>query len=125
MILVSQLRPLPGRPALSLADRRAADGDRRHRRQPPARDLSPTTIFTGISFHHLPVTRETKLEQESELWTLIRESRRELVVLARYMQVLSDELAAKLAGPLHQHPPLVPAGLQGRQALPPGASSAA
>ena len=52
----------------------------------------------SIPFHHLPVTRDTKLEQEAKVWELIRESRADLVVLARYMQVLSDGLAAKLAG---------------------------
>jgi formyltetrahydrofolate deformylase len=54
--------------------------------------------FDGIPFHHLPVTRETKLEQEAAVWSLVRDSGAELVVLARYMQVLSDGLAAKLAG---------------------------
>jgi formyltetrahydrofolate deformylase len=49
-------------------------------------------------FHHLPVSRETKFEQEQALWSLIQETGAELVVLARYMQVLSDGLAAKLAG---------------------------
>ena len=51
-----------------------------------------------MPFHHLPVTRETKLEQEAALWALIQETGTELVVLARYMQVLSDGLAAKLEG---------------------------
>ncbi|HZH53951.1 MAG TPA: formyltetrahydrofolate deformylase [Microvirga sp.] len=51
-----------------------------------------------IPFHYLPVTRDTKLEQEAKVWELIRESRADLVVLARYMQVLSDGLAAKLVG---------------------------
>jgi formyltetrahydrofolate deformylase len=49
-------------------------------------------------FHYLPVTRDSKLEQETEIWRLARESDVDLVVLARYMQVLSDGLAAKLAG---------------------------
>lgn len=48
-------------------------------------------------FHYLPVTRETKLEQEAALWRLIQETESEIVVLARYMQVLSDGLTAKLA----------------------------
>jgi formyltetrahydrofolate deformylase len=51
-----------------------------------------------IPFHYLPVTPGTKLEQETELWRLIRESQTELVVLARYMQVLSDGIVAKLSG---------------------------
>jgi formyltetrahydrofolate deformylase len=52
----------------------------------------------GLPFHHLPVTRETKMEQEAEILALIRATGSELVVLARYMQVLSDGLCAKLAG---------------------------
>lgn len=54
--------------------------------------------FAGVPFHHLPVTRETKMEQEAEIWRLVRETQTDVVVLARYMQVLSDGLAAKLAG---------------------------
>jgi len=54
--------------------------------------------FTGVPFHHLPVTRATKMEQEAEIWRLFQETRSELMVLARYMQVLSDGLAAKLPG---------------------------
>lgn len=52
----------------------------------------------GIPFHYLPVSRSTKLEQEAAIWALIQETNTELVVLARYMQVLSDGLAAKLEG---------------------------
>lgn len=51
-----------------------------------------------VPFHHLPVTRQTKMEQEAQIWALVQETRAELVVLARYMQVLSDGLAAKLHG---------------------------
>ena len=51
-----------------------------------------------LAFHHLPVEKETKLEQESSIWALVQETGSDLVVLARYMQVLSDGLAAKLAG---------------------------
>ncbi len=54
--------------------------------------------FDDIPFHYLPVTRTTKLEQETQLWHLVQETRTELVVLARYMQILSDGLAAKLTG---------------------------
>ncbi len=54
--------------------------------------------LSGVPFHHLPVTRDTKMEQEAALWKLIQETDTELVVLARYMQVLSDGLAAKLEG---------------------------
>jgi formyltetrahydrofolate deformylase len=54
--------------------------------------------FEGAPFHYLPVTKQTKFEQEQQLWDLIRETRTDVVVLARYMQILSDGLSAKLAG---------------------------
>jgi len=52
----------------------------------------------GVPYHHLPVTPETKPQQEAALRALIAETGAELVVLARYMQVLSDALSADLAG---------------------------
>jgi len=54
--------------------------------------------INGIPFHHLPVTKETKTAQEAALLRLIEATRTDLVVLARYMQVLSAELATRLAG---------------------------
>ncbi|MGP0061468.1 MAG: formyltetrahydrofolate deformylase [Beijerinckiaceae bacterium] len=51
-----------------------------------------------LSFHYLPVSKETKLEQETLIWNLVQKTRSDLIVLARYMQVLSDGLTAKLAG---------------------------
>ena len=54
--------------------------------------------LSGIDFHYLPVTKETKMEQEAQLWNLIREASADVVVLARYMQILSDGLTAKLSG---------------------------
>jgi formyltetrahydrofolate deformylase len=62
------------------------------------REIFSQTELGDIPFHYLPVTPGTKLEQETELWRLVRESGAELVVLARYMQVLSDGIVAKLAG---------------------------
>jgi formyltetrahydrofolate deformylase len=54
--------------------------------------------FGDIPFHYLPVTRATKGEQEAAIWKLIEDTQTDLVVLARYMQVLSDDLAGKLSG---------------------------
>ncbi len=54
--------------------------------------------FGGVPFHFLPVRNETRAKQEAQLWRLFQETRTDLVVLARYMQILSDGLAAKLAG---------------------------
>jgi formyltetrahydrofolate deformylase len=58
----------------------------------------PHTDLKGIAFRHLPVTPQTKPQQEAQLLSLIQETRTDLVVLARYMQVLSNELSEKLAG---------------------------
>ena len=54
--------------------------------------------LAGIPFFHLPITKDTKMEQEGQIWALVKETKSELVVLARYMQVLSDALAQKLNG---------------------------
>jgi formyltetrahydrofolate deformylase len=54
--------------------------------------------FGDVPFHYLPVTRETRREQENAIWNLVGETGTDLVVLARYMQILSDELSAKLSG---------------------------
>jgi formyltetrahydrofolate deformylase len=54
--------------------------------------------FADVPFHHLPIVRETKMEQEAQIWDLLKTTRTELAVLARYMQVLSDGLVAKLSG---------------------------
>ncbi len=62
------------------------------------RDSIASTDIGDLPFHHLPITRETKMEQEAQIWQLVQETRTDLVVLARYMQVLSDGLSAKLLG---------------------------
>lgn len=54
--------------------------------------------FYGIPFQYLPVDKSTKMEQEAAVWQVVKESNADLVVLARYMQVLSDGLSAKLSG---------------------------
>ena len=54
--------------------------------------------FGEIPFHHLPVSAATKQEQEKQLLRLIETTQTELVVLARYMQILSDDLVRQLQG---------------------------
>ncbi|WP_171041274.1 formyltetrahydrofolate deformylase [Sinomonas susongensis] len=61
-------------------------------------ELAPMAQFYGIPFVHLPVTSETKAEAEDKLLALVEEHRIELVVLARYMQILSDDLCRALEG---------------------------
>jgi formyltetrahydrofolate deformylase len=62
------------------------------------RDFESLAQTYGIPFHHIPVTRETKPEAEARLLELMRELNVDLVVLARYMQVLSDDLCKELEG---------------------------
>ena len=52
----------------------------------------------GIGFHHIPISKDTKPRAEAALLELIDQTGAELVVLARYMQVLSDHLASELTG---------------------------
>ena len=52
----------------------------------------------GIPFFHLPITPENKLEQEARLMEMVEEQHVDLIILARYMQVLSDQLCRKLDG---------------------------
>ncbi|AGH48994.1 formyltetrahydrofolate deformylase [Sphingomonas sp. MM-1] len=62
------------------------------------RETFRTSDLEGIPFHHLPVTAATKAEQEARIKAVVTETRADLVVLARYMQILSDDLAAWLSG---------------------------
>ena len=52
----------------------------------------------GIPFHHLPITPANKDEQEARLIAMVEEQQVDLIILARYMQVLSDEVCRKLDG---------------------------
>ena len=61
-------------------------------------DLRPMADFYGVPFHHVPVTKDTKPEAEARLLDLVDELDVELVVLARYMQILSDDLCRQLDG---------------------------
>ncbi|KAI1094817.1 Formyltetrahydrofolate deformylase [Rostrohypoxylon terebratum] len=61
-------------------------------------DFKPLAESYGIEFHHLPVTKDTKLEQERQILDLIRQNNIDLVVLARYMQVLSPGLCEAMSG---------------------------
>ena len=56
------------------------------------------SLIGDIPFHHLPVTKDTKPQQEARIKALVTQTGAELVVLARYMQILSDDLAGFLSG---------------------------
>jgi formyltetrahydrofolate deformylase len=62
------------------------------------REALNVTLIGDIPFYHLPITKETKSQQEAQIKALVEETGAELVVLARYMQILSDDLSAFLSG---------------------------
>ncbi|TIP54993.1 MAG: formyltetrahydrofolate deformylase, partial [Mesorhizobium sp.] len=61
-------------------------------------DNQKTAELEGIPFHYWPVTKANKADQEEKLLVLVRDTEADLVVLARYMQVLSDKLSTRLFG---------------------------
>ena len=63
----------------------------------PAEALN-LTLIGNIPYHHLPVTPQTKPQQEAAIRKLVEDNDIDLVVLARYMQILSDEMSAFLSG---------------------------
>jgi formyltetrahydrofolate deformylase len=62
------------------------------------KDLEPMVVAQGIPFFYIPVTADTKPAAEDKLLSLVKEHNVDLVVLARYMQVLSDNLCQELSG---------------------------
>ena len=62
------------------------------------RDASKPSLVGDIPWHHFPISADTKATQEAAIKALISETGAELVVLARYMQILSDDFAAFLSG---------------------------
>lgn len=62
------------------------------------RSVYASIDFADIPFHYLPVTPETKSTQEAKLLSIVEDANVDMVILARYMQILSDDLSAKLSG---------------------------
>jgi formyltetrahydrofolate deformylase len=63
-----------------------------------AREHLNISILADLPFYHLPITRDTKLQQEAQIKSIVEETQADLIVLARYMQILSDDLAGYLSG---------------------------
>ncbi|MBD8554456.1 formyltetrahydrofolate deformylase [Rhizobium sp. CFBP 8762] len=61
-------------------------------------DYQKVVVNHDIPFHHIPVTKANKAEAEARLMQVVEESNAELIVLARYMQVLSDAVCKKMSG---------------------------
>jgi len=60
--------------------------------------LKPLCDWYNIPFHFLPVSKETKAEQEQKILDVIDKTEADFLVLARYMQILSNDMCAKLDG---------------------------
>ncbi|GAA0271478.1 formyltetrahydrofolate deformylase [Alteraurantiacibacter aestuarii] len=61
-------------------------------------EVLTTSLMGDIPYHHLPITKDTKPQQEAQIRKIITDTGADLVVLARYMQILSDEMTAFLNG---------------------------
>ena len=61
-------------------------------------DLRDVVLRNGVEFEHVPVTRDTKPAAEARLLELFNRHNADFVVLARYMQILSDNLCSELKG---------------------------
>ena len=61
-------------------------------------DMRSLTEWHGLPFHHFPITAETKPQQEAQILELMEKEQVDLLVLARYMQVLSQDMCKALDG---------------------------
>ena len=62
------------------------------------KDCQSLADWHGVPFHHLPITADTKAQQEAQILALMKNTNADLLVLARYMQILSDDLCQQLSG---------------------------
>lgn len=84
--------------------------------------MRPTAELYGLPYFEIPVTAATKAEAESKQMQIVRDFRADVVVLARYMQVLSSRLLDGLGVPvINIHHSFLPA-FRPREAVSPGAS---
>ena len=60
--------------------------------------MKPLCDWYELPFHYLPVTTDTKAEQEQQILDLMEQHNVDLLILARYMQILSDNMCSKVAG---------------------------
>jgi formyltetrahydrofolate deformylase len=78
-------------------------------------DLGPIARQFGIRFEHVPVTNETKIQQETAVVDLLRKLEIDLIVLARYMQILSEDFVAQFpAQIINIHHSFLPAFIGGK-----------
>jgi len=72
-------------------------------------DLKPIADQYGIDFHHVPIAADTKAAQEAHELELLAQYKIDLVVLAKYMQVLSDQFITQFPKTLNIHHSFLPA----------------
>lgn len=72
-------------------------------------DLRPIAEQFGIDYHHLPITKATKAEQEQQQLALLQEYQIDLVVLAKYMQILSNDFVTAFPTIINIHHSFLPA----------------
>jgi formyltetrahydrofolate deformylase len=72
-------------------------------------NLQPIADQFGIDYHHIPITAETKATQESKQLDLLRQYKIDLVVLAKYMQILSPEFVSQFPNVINIHHSFLPA----------------
>jgi formyltetrahydrofolate deformylase len=61
-------------------------------------DYQKVVVNHDIPFHHIPVTKENKQQAEARIMDLVKSTGTELIVLARYMQILSDQMCTEMSG---------------------------
>jgi formyltetrahydrofolate deformylase len=61
-------------------------------------DYQKVVVNHDIPFHHIPVTKANKVQAEAQIMELVEQTGAELIVLARYMQILSDQMCSRMSG---------------------------
>ncbi|GAB3091863.1 formyltetrahydrofolate deformylase [Aestuariicella hydrocarbonica] len=61
-------------------------------------DMRDLVEWYNVPYHHLPVTADTKARQEAQILQVMKDAEADLLILARYMQILSNELCTELSG---------------------------
>jgi formyltetrahydrofolate deformylase len=72
-------------------------------------DLQDVAAQFGIDYHHIPINKENKVEQEAKQLELLQQYKIDLVVLAKYMQIVSDDFVSKFSRIINIHHSFLPA----------------
>lgn len=72
-------------------------------------DLAPIAQHFGIEYHHIPITQENKPDQEAKQITILKKANIDLVILAKYMQVLSPQFIEQIPNIINIHHSFLPA----------------